>query len=210
MPLTSSQQAELGYFRNYILANPAFQKIMSVGAKAQQNPSALAADVGNAVGALNSSPLGVTPSGDPAIDAIQHDIAALQSSSAFSTFRQSMTPILADPGFVSLLQMEPAQDAAAFIPAGTLINLQLNNDADPPLLDIVKAGLEIVGGVAAIVAAIALAPEVLVGAALVGTIAAIVGGVAALIIGVIDLAVALDCDHDGDPGDPDDAPGIEC
>jgi hypothetical protein len=131
-------------------------------------------------------------------------------STAFRSLASSANGVLNDPGaeqFVSTLQPIVV---ASYIPPAQLIGLLLPNDRDPAITDVLKAGLEIIGGVAGVIAVVTLAPEELAGAALVGVVAGIIAAESALLVGIIDLGTALDCDHDGDPWDPDDVPGIEC
>lgn len=209
--LTSAQQQQLAGLRHVLHNNPAIQLLTSQGAQLKSNPTALSADIA-ATAASDTGPYAVpTPTGDTALDAAVADLSNIfNGSSAFSSFASSVNGVLDDPGaeqFVSTLQPVVV---ASYIPPAQLIGLLLPNDRDPSLTDIVKAGLEIIGGVAAGIAVIALAPEELAGAALVGVVAGLIAAGTAVAVGVIDLGTALDCDHDGDPWDSNDVVGIEC
>ncbi len=209
--LTASQHHQLAGLRQTLHNNPAIQLLISKGAQLKGDPTALAADIA----AKASSDLGPypvpTPTGDAALDAAVAALAnVFNGSSAFNSLASAVNGVLNDPGATQFIATLQPIVVASFIPPSQMIGFLLPNDRDPGLGDIVKAGLEIIGGVAAGVAVIALAPEELAGAALVGVVAGVIAAGTAVVVGVIDLGQALDCDHDGDPWDPDDVVGVEC
>jgi hypothetical protein len=208
--LTSSQQQQLAGLRQTLHSNPAIQLLISQGAQLKGTP-ALNSDIA-ATAASDTGPYpSPTPTGDTALDAAMADLSNVyQGSPAFGQLAASVNGVLTDAGagqFISTLQ---PITVASFIPPSQLIQLMLPGDQDPSITDVVKAGLEIVGSIAGIIAVIALAPEEVAGLALVGVIAGLVAAFSGLIIGIIDLGTALDCDHDGDPFDPSDVVGVEC
>jgi hypothetical protein len=109
-----------------------------------------------------------------------------------------------------LLKGQSPLDIASFLPASDMIALLIPNDHDPAILDVVKASLEILGGLAALGAALLASPIVIAGVTITATGLVITAAVSAIAVGVLDLATSLDCDHDGDPWDTADVPGQEC
>lgn len=213
--LTWMQWLESLRLREQLRSNPAISTLARAGWQLGRS-SQLSADIATA--ATNNSvsysaftpPATANQGGSAALDKVLGDLATLRTGSAFSSYASLLTPILQDSNFSELLKRQPALDIAAFVPASTLITLLIPNDHDPAITDVVKASLEILGGVAAIGAAILLAPEELTVAVGVGVGLAIFAGFSAYAVGVIDLSTALDCDHDGDPFDSADTPGQEC
>lgn len=213
--LSWKQQLEALRLQQQLRDNPAIRTLAKAGRQLARS-SQLPADI--ATVATNNSvsysaftpPTTVSQGGSTGLDTILSDIAAMRTASAFTSYAALLAPVLQDSHFPQLLKGQQPLDIAAFLPASTLIALLIPNDHDPAITDVVKSSLEILGGLAAVGAAILLAPEELAGAALVGTGLAIFAGISAVAVGVIDLATALDCDHDGDPFDPADAPGQEC
>jgi len=208
-PLSADDQMRLAALRQGLSNNPAIQLLRSTGAQLKGS-SSLAQDISGVVNTLNGPRQTPTPTGDAPRDAVLADISSVINGSAFTTLSSSTIPVLSDsgaPAFVSTLKPEVV---ATFLPPGQAIALLLPNDRDPFLTPTEKAGLEIIEGIAGYIAVIALAPEELTALALVGIAAGIIAAGAQLITGIADLGEALDCDHDGDPWDPNDTVGIEC
>lgn len=189
--------------------NPAIQRLLLAGAQLKKSPS-LAPDISNVVNTLNGPKPTPTSTGDTPRDAVLADLSSVFNGSSFAALSSSAVPVLSNSGAPALISTLPPEVVATFLPPAQTIALLLPNDLDPPLTDIIKSSLEVISGIAGTIAVIALAPEELAGAALVGVVAGIIAGVSAATVGVIDLGTALDCDHDGDPWDPADAPGNEC
>lgn len=210
-PLTAAQQQQLAALRHTLRNNPAIQLLISKGAQLKGDPTALTADIA-ATAATDQGPYPVpTPTGDAARDGAVAALAnVFNGSSAFNSLASAASGVLNDPGAAKFIATLQPIVVASFIPPSQSIGFLLPNDRDPGLGDILKSGLEIIGGAAGLIAVIALAPEELAGLALVGVVSGAIAAVTAILVGLIDLGQALDCDHDGDPWDANDVVGIEC
>ena len=213
--LTFNQWADSVREQIELLRNPAVSTLARAGWQLHNSPQ-LPADI--AAVASNDSvtysaftpPATANQGGSAALDSVIGDIAALRTSQAFTDYASKLTPVLQDSRFSSLLKGQSPLDIASFLPVSDMIALLIPNDHDPAILDVVKASLEILGGLAALGAVLLSSPIVIAGVTITATGLAITAAVSAIAVGVLDLATSLDCDHDGDPWDPADVPGQEC
>lgn len=207
--LTDGQRQSINSIKKDLRNNPAIQLVIDTAQNAAKNGQ-LPGFVGQTIANSRINLPFPTPLGSAALDAVARDIFNAKGSVAAANLTAALTPIIQSPNFISFLKTQQPEVVAGFIPPNILINLLLPTDIDPGILDIVKAGLEILGGIAGLIAAILLAPEELTAAVIVGLTLAVFAALTAIAVGFIDLFQAIDCDFDGDPSDPNDVPGIEC
>lgn len=214
-PLTAGQARQLGELAATLHENPSIQKMISAGASLKDSPS-LPSDITNVIAENNASGPGPFPGtfGHPNLESLVQDWASVRNSAAFQSFASSVSPLERDPRFLTVLQGQHPAVVTDYLPVPAFQALLLPNDRDPSVLDWVKDALEVTGGIAALIAAVALLPEVAIPAGIAAW-AAIYAGGAAVGIGVIDTYVSIrqaeDCDSDNDPGDPADVSGgVEC
>ena len=208
--LSPRQLIELASFKYTVLSNPDIRLLIVKGAELKADPKALAADITAVIGSDLGPSSFTGPTGDAAMDAGLQDVATLPDSTEYNTLAGKVNTALQDPGAPAYVASLSPLVVSAFIPGSQSIKFLLPNDHDPAVFEAILGGLGIIAGVAGFIAAIALAPEALVGAALVGTIAALIAADATILAGGLTVYHAYDCDLDGDPGDPADVPGNEC
>ena len=209
-PISPAQLFEYAAFKRTVLSNPAVQLLIFKGAELKADPKTLAADISTVTGSDLGPSSFTGPTGDAAMDAGLQDVATLPDSTEYNTLAGNVNTALQGPGAPLYVASLPPLVVSAFIPGSQSIKFLLPNDHDPAVFEAILGGLGIIAGIGGVIAAIALAPEVLVGAALVGTIAALVAADATILAGELTVYHAYDCDLDGDPGDPADVPGNEC
>lgn len=206
-PLTSAQKFALVSIKADLHNNPAIQKLISTGAQLKSS-SQLPAYVNSAV-QNNLSPVPFpTTLGDPTLDLVIGDFAAVRLSPAFSNLATALAPIMQSPAFISFLQAQPPEVLVNVIPIGIRLALLLPNDRDPGLTDAQRGLLELFIAVGGAILAIVSLPEELLTLGILGLIYAL--EFAGALLGFDDLFKGIDCDFDGDPNDPNDVPGIEC
>jgi hypothetical protein len=159
--------------------------------------------------------------GDASLDAFVKDVYALVNSTAFVSTAAAVTPIIRDPGFITFVRKSSPEIIATVIPGSVVMALMLPNDHDPPLVDYVTIllpalitlllfGFALTEFLAAAIALFAVAEAALDVAVALGLFwrAIDLGFEAAHF--VEHLYKTIDCDHDGDPSDPNDSSGNEC
>jgi hypothetical protein len=214
-PLSLRQQFRAQQIRSQLILNPSVQTLQRAGfglkfsVQLGSDASAVNSSNSTAYAAFTPAPT-ANHGGSAALDTALGDIAASRTSAAFNGLAAQLDPVFQGPGITPFLRGQSPLVLANFLPVGNLIALLNPQDHDPEITDVIKSSLEILGGLAAMGAAVLLLPEELTAGIVVGTGLAIFAGWSAVAVGVIDLGTALDCDHDGDPFDPDDVPGDEC
>lgn len=198
--LSGKDYARLTLLQNQLPNNPAIQRLLLAG-KQLKKSSALGPDISEVVSTINGPVPTTTPTGDNPRDAVLGDLSSVIHGSSFTALSSSITPILSNSGAPALVSTLPPEAVATFLPPAQTFALLLPNDHDPATLDTFKAGWEIAGGIGALMATVALAPEVLTISAIIGITGGLIAGLSGIIVGTIDLGQALDCDHDGDAWD---------
>jgi hypothetical protein len=203
--LTKAQSTQLTQLKADLHNNPAIQLLNSKGAQFKGS-SGLQSAVNEYVTNLTTPFTPVPPGGGPAIDAFDAAYAVLRSSSSFGQYAATLTPLMQDPSFLSVLQGSPPHVVASYIPASQAWGLLLPNDHDPSVTDIVNFfGGVVVLTLGTIVAILTLPADAVL---LLGLV--LLGFLVALGVLEFDFLATIDCDHDGDPWDSNDVVGNEC
>jgi hypothetical protein len=206
--------------RSQLLGNPAVRVLDRTGSQLK-HAAELPADISAGAAGSQTTYTTLTPpptanqGGSAALDTVIGDFAGLRTSSDFNDYAGQLGPVLANPSFQNLVKDQPPLTVASFLP--TTEAMALRTPADPyriftaSLLDDIRiTTLEILVPIALFVIGLIYLPVEIPAALAIATLVGAIYTGTQVAQGVIDLANDLDCDHDGDPFDPADAPGQEC
>ena len=214
--LTPKQHLDEVKLRGQLEANPAVQALSNAGRHLRNSP-ALSSDLSAGAAAAQTSYSTLTPpptagqGGNASLDAVLADFSALRASPDFDSYASQLHPALSNPDLRKLIQRQSPLTLAAFLSPADLQALQLHGTYTTSLVsDLGTAVWDIIGPIAVFAVGLYFLPaEVPLVLALATFLGAIYTG-EQVAQGVITIANDLDCDHDGDPFDPADAPGQEC
>ena len=217
-PLSGGQLFEELLLRAQLSSNPAVRTFRAAGSQLQHS-SELTSDISSvAAGTATTYPSLTLPptagqGGSADLDTVTGDFASLRTSADFNNFASQLGPVLAASGFQKLVESQSPLIAADFLPVPELLQLQLHSGGIFTISlfnDIVTGVMDILLPIAGLVIGILTLPEDITALVAAGLVIGIVGTVYSVYQGVQAIGNDLDCDHDGDPFDPDDAPGLEC
>jgi hypothetical protein len=203
-PLSPAQQLQRQQLQIQLGNNPAVQAITNAGSRLMTSPQ-LPADITAVAASTSTSYATLTPprtagqGGSAAFDTTLRALAGMRTGAGFAGFAAQLTPVLRAPGLPAVLAQQAPLSVAAFLPPSSFAALQSSPLRTASLLGFLVGALEVLAGVAEIVVGAVLFPFDPIDGAL-----EIAGGVYDVVTGVTDFAGNLDCDKDGDPGDPND------
>jgi hypothetical protein len=181
-------------------SNPAIRVLIRTGEHFKFSPS-LASTISGDTTVL-TTPLTVIPpgSGIPQLDDFDNAVGNYATAANLAALTPAMTTVMQSRDFPNFVRRAPPLVADSLIPADQTWKLLLPNDHDPTT----KEYVDFIGGVliATIIGigAILAIPEELAAALILTTVGTI------MLQGLVtyDFLTTLDCDHDGDPWDPDE------